>query len=97
MDPKAKGAERWERFKSKGKTRYVLLNGAIGWGIPVGIAASLLDAILDKGFSLKYITSVPFLFRLEINILIFMILGIIYGFYMWSSMRRTYEGKKKRS
>lgn len=73
---------RVEATIKKGKTRYVVLNGVIGWG--------LLTATLFVTW--KYLTNSRIDYRdIIIPFIIFPIAGMLWGLSMWYHLKRRFD------
>ena len=73
--------KRWETTRKLGRNRYVVRNGIIGWGIPVGIFMTLLN-IWQHGFSVASIV---------IAGIIWPIGGYVFGLITWAISERRYQ------
>jgi hypothetical protein len=72
---------KWETTRQLGKRRYVVRNGVVGWGIPVGIILTLFDT-WRRGFSAHAIV---------IAVIIWPIAGYFVGLATWAIRERRYQ------
>ena len=73
---------RWSITRQKGKTRFILLNGALGWGLTTAALYSLLMwLVLDT--NLKVL--------LPIALILFPIGGLLWGWCVWSFSERAFH------
>lgn len=68
--------DKWAKIREKGKQRFVLVNGVLGWGVPTAILWALLMEFLDP---LENIWVRP-----TIALIIFPIAGIAFGHLTWN-------------
>jgi hypothetical protein len=70
--------ERAARLIRQGRSRFVLLYGVIGWGVPVAIGVAVNEA---------FSTGMPgFLRQLAIGLVVFPLGGILFGRWLWRRM-----------
>jgi hypothetical protein len=78
--------ERADRLIRQGRSRFVLLYGVIGWGVPVAVGSALSEASN---------TGMPgFLRQLAIGLVVFPLFGILFGRWLWRSMLRKHEASR---
>ena len=75
--------DKWAKTREKGKQRFVLVNGVLGWGVSTAILWALLMEFLDP---LENIWVRP-----TIALIIFPIAGIAFGHLTWNKSEKTYE------
>ena len=78
---------KWEVTRSKGPVSFVLLRGALGWGVPVAILWSLLMWLVSPD---KHLPTL-----LVLAIIIFPLGGVIWGVVMWFVLERMYVRSKQ--
>jgi hypothetical protein len=75
--------ERAARLIRQGRTRFVLLYGVLGWGVPVAIGVAV-----NESFN----TGMPgFLRQLAIGLVVFPLAGILFGRWLWRRMVRMHK------
>jgi len=80
---------RWERARTGGQTRFMLLWGVLGWGVT---AAILMQVVLHV-FSSERAS----LANVILPLTVFPIGGIFWGVGMWRVMERKYRGRLQES
>ncbi|TKB03725.1 hypothetical protein E5672_06465 [Alteromonas portus] len=75
--------DKWAKTREKGKQRFVLVNGVLGWGIPTAILWAVLMEFIEP---LENIWVRPI-----IALIIFPIAGIAFGHLTWNRSEKTYE------
>ena len=75
--------DKWAKTREKGKQRFVLVNGVLGWGIPTAILWVILMEFIEP---LENIWVRPI-----IALIIFPIAGIAFGHLTWNRSEKTYE------
>lgn len=75
--------EKWAKTREKGKQRFVLVNGVLGWGVTTAILWSVLMEIIEPSQSIwvRPITA----------LIIFPIAGVAFGHLMWNKSEKAYE------
>jgi hypothetical protein len=76
-------SEKQSGFVKLGCSKFVLLFGVLGWGVPTGILFALIQAYRE-GWD-------GFLPKLAIALVIFPLGGILWGRVMWWMMQRQRE------
>jgi hypothetical protein len=69
-------ASQWERVRQRGRRRYVVLYGVIGWGLLIALLSSAIHALisgLDGAVR-----------NLAFNLVMMPLFGILFGYWMWS-------------
>jgi len=74
--------KQWETTKTKGKTRYLLLVGVLGWGLPMFI---VMTFIIGPGSFNKSIGGIV------INTIIWLIGGFVFGYTCWYYADKKYN------
>ncbi len=88
MEEKSKAErwfERWEKDRNQNKWKYYLVRGYIQWGLPVSIAIAISNFYFIPDYNMK---------AAVINLLGFIIVGILYGKWMWYSNEKRYQKYK---
>ena len=75
-------ADNWERIRRRGRRRFILVRGVLGWGVLTAVLWSALMAFLGMG--------VGFLGNLAVAIVLFPIGGLAFGAWAWSIGERKY-------
>ncbi len=79
-----KDRAKWERVRAKGKRRFVIRRGVLGWGLGTGILSSVLLAV--EGAPSFH----PWL-ELPVAMLVFAAGGYFWGSWMWDILDRQYQ------
>lgn len=69
----------WEEKRKKGKLRFILMDGVLGWGMMVAILVTIINLLFDS--------KVP----IWANFITYPIAGIFYGWMMWTFLERKYQ------
>lgn len=75
---------KWERVRAKGKRRFVLMRGVLGWGLGTAILSSVLLAI-------EGVPSFHLWPGLPIAVLVFAAGGYFWGSWVWDILERQYQ------
>ncbi len=81
-------AARWETSRKRGKGRFVLLRGILGWGGFMTIVMSIFQHLMHPK-ALFWSQIVP------LNLAVHSIGGLLFGLWMWHSNERAYSRFKK--
>lgn len=73
--------EAWEPIARRGKRRFVIVNGMLGWGLSTGVLWAITMTALDPERS-------SFLVRLGLALVLFPLGGIAWGAATWSLTER---------
>ena len=73
---------RWAVTREKGKARFILLHGMLGWGLTTAVLYSLLMWLVMDA-SLKVL--------LPIALILFPIGGLLWGWCVWSFSERAFH------
>lgn len=89
MDNKRK-TEQWEKIKSKGFIRFIIITGILGFGFPVVTAIEIVLHLFDYGFTFDYeqLLTTSNILSLLFSILI---IGIAFGLIMWVIAENSYR------
>lgn len=74
---------KWKNTRQKGKLRFILLTGVLGYGAPMFI---LMSFIVNKPFANGF----TFL-NLSLHLSIWFFAGALFGLIMWHFMERAYK------
>ena len=74
--------EKWARIREKGKQRFVLVYGVLGWGVSTGLLWSLLMAFIEPSENVWG--------KLAIAMIIFPIAGIAFGHLTWNKSEKGF-------
>lgn len=77
--------ERWAMTRSKGKSSYIFTYGILFWGLPMALVMSLY---------LHYRGNLPWIPTIYFTVPIPIILGLLWGFIMWSFFENRYQKLK---
>jgi hypothetical protein len=77
----AKSIEAWKPTQDMGTGGFVFLYGVLGWGLPAGILAAVVDRVLSKGLDFTADFWTGLLPRLGV----FLVAGALWGF--WTKRR----------
>ena len=75
--------EKWAKTREKGKQRFVLVNGVLGWGVPTAILWAILMEFIESSENIWV--------RPTIALIIFPIAGIAFGHLTWNKSEKAYE------
>ena len=76
-------ASTWDAVRARGRRRYILMSGVLGWGLPMAFGVVLgEELLLDRPG--------PFLGRLAISLVMFLLGGFWFGRKMWADNERRY-------
>ncbi|PRX34745.1 hypothetical protein BX659_10260 [Orenia metallireducens] len=85
-----KEKERWEQIRAKGKLRYILVHGIIGWGVSTAIIYTLVGLIMDKGIGMENISLQKSLIDLAIALVVFPTVGVLQSIFTWNKKEQEY-------
>lgn len=92
----SKWMKRWEKTRSRGRTRFVWLNSVVGWGIPVGLFWAVWMMFWEEGFVFSEWSLRSFLISLGVAIVFFPLTGYFGGISSWNVMEKKYLDAKKK-
>lgn len=75
---------KWERVRAKGKRRFVIMRGVLGWGLSTAILSSVLSQI-------EGVRSFHLWPGLPIAVLVFAAGGYFWGSWVWDILERQYQ------
>ncbi|MDO8310938.1 MAG: hypothetical protein Q7T25_03265 [Sideroxyarcus sp.] len=74
---------RWSVIREKGQMRFILVYGALAWGLSVGILFSLLEWLLEPGFDAK--SDIPTV------MIAFLLGGVGFGWWIWKKNEKLFQ------
>lgn len=80
--------KKWEITRRKGKKRFMIINGALAWGIPTAVLWILGMSYMNPEFSTLFMSIVA--------LIVFPIGGLLWGKFMWEWTEKAY-GKHMQS
>ncbi|PRO69001.1 hypothetical protein [Alteromonas gracilis] len=75
--------DKWVKIREKGKQRFVIVNGVLGWGVTTAILWSVLMELIEPSENIWV--------RPIIALIIFPIAGVVFGHLMWDKSEKAYE------
>lgn len=75
--------EKWAKTREKGKQRFVLINGVLGWGVTTAILWAALMEYIEPSENI-WVRSI-------IALIIFPIAGVAFGHLMWKKSEKAYD------
>ena len=81
---------KWERTRSRGKSRYVWFTGVLGWGVPMLIAMTLFTYVQQYGANWPTAEEIPILL-ISLNLILWPLGGYLSGVAMWSTLEVAYR------
>ncbi|OCL26200.1 hypothetical protein U472_09310 [Orenia metallireducens] len=82
MNPKER--VRWEKIRAKGKSKYILIHGVVGWGFSTAIIYTLIGLIMDKRIGIDNISLQKSLVDLTIALVVFPDVGVLQSIFTWN-------------
>ncbi len=79
--------DKWQKIRKKGKLRYIIMHGLLGWGVTAGLIYAIVNSLVESGFNLVQFFSMEFYMNLSIAMVIFPIVGIFQSYYTWRKNR----------
>lgn len=85
--------EYWQKAQSKGKLRFILVNGILFWALPLGIFLFILFRAYDYFFDYASLQSSNkhVIVKLIVRSLTLIIGGYIYGLLTWNKMEKQFS------
>lgn len=81
--------DKWVKIREKGKQRFVLVNGVLGWGATTAILWSVLMELIEPSQNIWV--------RPIIALIIFPIAGVVFGHLMWDKSEKAYEKETRKA
>jgi hypothetical protein len=82
MQPEEERWRKWKLTRSRGRNRFILVTGVLGWGLTTAVIWSLLMAGIQGWNRLPTL--------LPIAIIVFPICGYFFGTFVWKSTETKY-------
>ncbi|MCA9323257.1 MAG: hypothetical protein KDB53_21145 [Planctomycetes bacterium] len=89
MNSTDKYLDQWSETRKRGKLRYVLAYGVVGWGVLTAVLFSFIMSLMGDGGT--------FLSYLAVSIIVFPIGGILFGSTMWTWSERKHRRRLESS
>ncbi|MBD7969239.1 hypothetical protein [Paenibacillus gallinarum] len=74
---------KWERTRTKGKIKYIIFNGIIGWGVSTALIGTMLMTFVG--------TNQDFFHLLLLSLIAFPLAGILFGVSTWYWSESIYQ------
>ncbi len=93
--------ERVVKAHQMGMKRYILVHGALRWGVSTALIYRILLTLTTEGLSLGKLARGFFSINTLYALVIFSIVGLMWGLFMWKWIERevikyNQKGKKKK-
>ena len=82
LSSREKRMQRWARTRAKGRKRFIVIYGVLGWGISTAISMSVFMWLITPTFN-PYIT-------IPLSVVIFSLGGILWGRNMWRESEKVF-------
>ncbi|WP_444910220.1 hypothetical protein [Microbulbifer sp. TRSA005] len=80
---KKKHFENWSKTREKGRSKFILINGLLAWGLPMFLVMTFIANKPDDGqWSPTFIAFSAVLWALG---------GLAFGYFAWGSTERAYK------
>lgn len=77
----------WSRQRAKGRWKWIMLYGVLGFGVTISILITLLQTLIyQDGFHLKDEPS-----KILIRSIVWIFAGAIYGMIQWNISEKAYQ------
>jgi|GEM_PF-4423099 len=83
----------WERVRSRGKWRFILLYFGVALGFSLGTLLAVVTRIYTDGLSLAAFTGTRFLIEWALRLVIGFITACLFGVLMWRQNEKRYQGR----
>ncbi|TVP64074.1 MAG: hypothetical protein EA342_17180 [Leptolyngbya sp. LCM1.Bin17] len=70
----------WAKTRQKGKTRFIVVQGALGWGIPTAVLWWVLMRVMSNTNA-----------NLPIALILFPVGGLFWGWWVWHMSERWFK------
>ena len=77
--------DKWYREAAKGKSRFILLRGVLGWGLPMFIILTFVFPAINGSAGDPYNVS-----RLLRGLVVWGVGGVLFGWWLWFFTVRKY-------
>ena len=78
--------EKWKKTRSKGKKKFIIQNGVLGWGLTTGIFWSIIMNYTSESNSFP-----NFISLLIPALILFSIGGYFWGILVWNITEKKYQ------
>lgn len=80
---KQKHFEKWSKTREKGIKKFILVNGLLGWGLPMFL---VMTFIINKPYNGEWSPSL-----ILFSAVIWTLGGLAFGYFTWGSAERAYK------
>jgi hypothetical protein len=88
---------RWEQQRAMGRRAFVWRYGVLGWGLPAALLTIAYAFIKEQGFSWSAdAASSKLRIGIAVTLVLFPVLGHLFGGRLWDSREREREERRKR-
>ena len=88
--------EAWERLRARGRTRYLLLWGVLGRGLPMALLVMMLFLVLEgRRFDSTLLGDASLWLRLLLGAALFSVGGAASAYARWRSMELYFDSKRE--
>ena len=95
-DPDGRPDARWARQREIGRRAFVWRYGVLGWGLPAALLTIAYAFIKEQGFSWSAgTTSARLRAGIVITLVLFPVLGHLFGARLWNARERERGGQPK--
>jgi len=86
MSFSGKHVEKWEKTRTIGFLKFIIIYGALSWGILSGLFYFLITRIFQP--------STPVVKNLIVSLILFPVAGLLWGMTMWYIGEKRYKREK---
>ena len=79
---KEKEMDRWKTLRTKGKRRYIIENGVLGWGMPMFVFMAFINTPFSEGFLTK---------NAIVHYVVWPLGGLFFGLCTWYFAEKRYN------
>ena len=83
--------DEWEQALARGRRKFLIQNGVLQRGLPLGIALAVVLELYLGGTFPDFLRSPPFWGRVALCVAIFSTSGVLRALAVWNAYRRRYE------
>jgi hypothetical protein len=84
----------WDKRRAMGKWPFIMIYGALIWGLSMAVFMSVLFALGDADFSIAKINWPHASFRAELATVLFPAGGVLFGVIVWHICERRFRAGK---
>ena len=77
-----KFTNRWRITRQKGMGKFIVMDGALGWGVPTALLWVLIMHFINPAFSFAH--------TLPVALVLFPLGGLVWGWAMWRFCERKF-------